>query len=70
MNCKMPQIALHGDNPGLNQMLGFTDSFTHGKSCRICRTSIELINSLTQEVLKLLENKNAYILIAKGVELV
>ena len=55
------QIALlNGGNLGLNQMLAFTDSFTHGKPCRICSARSELIKSSTKEVKDLLRNENTF----------
>ena len=44
----------------LNQMLGLTGSFTHGKPCRICSPPIELIKSLTKGDKHLLRNENTY----------
>ena len=55
------QLALVlGDNLGLNEILGFSDSFRSGKPCRICRATISEIQTLTSEDENLLRTVQSY----------
>ncbi|XP_051167361.1 uncharacterized protein LOC127285403 [Leptopilina boulardi] len=49
-----------GDNLGLNEILGFVESFNSGKPCRICKASIDEIKNLINEKDDLLRTKESY----------
>ena len=55
------QLSLiRGDNLGLNEVLGFIDSFTHGRPCRICRATIDQIRKLVTEIEELIRTTENY----------
>ncbi|KAJ8666602.1 hypothetical protein QAD02_008264 [Eretmocerus hayati] len=49
-----------GDNKGMNEDLGFVPHFHFGRSCRICRATVEEMKTMTYEIESLLRTRENY----------
>lgn len=53
-------VAITGDNLGLNSILGFTESFSANKCCRICNIDKKGLQTTLYENIDLLRNMTSY----------
>lgn len=57
---KFKVVAITGDNLGLNSILGFTESFSANKCCRICNIDKKGLQTALYENSNLLRNMTSY----------